>query len=227
MLHLAGVRGFRSGRARLGLGCGRAAPHEETTGYDAAFALGRNSRFLQPSTPGMNEAVNGEELATIRAFCALRGQLAVGKPPLVAMLLNQKRTGERLWNLLHLNHITVAGHPYILGTYRVLAGVPMPGLIKDALTSEAVLHHDEARAGARGGTESERERVGSLHVPGPHRYECIHVGRSRGDTIHGVLDCMLSTSCTSFADISQRSQASRGKQEFMCMHRRLGLPNCD
>lgn len=121
---------------------------EEATGYDAAFALGRNCRFLQPSTRGMNEALNGEELCRIKEFCSLRREEALKSKPLTCLMLNQRRTGERFWNLLHLAHVALNGRPYLFGAQHLLTEVAMPGLLKDAVSSEAVIQNDEARMSA-------------------------------------------------------------------------------
>jgi diketogulonate reductase-like aldo/keto reductase len=104
------------------------AEFENQTAYKREFALGRNCRFLQPNNRQFNIMVNGGEVATMRHFCTLLSDFTVGTE-LLNLLLNEKRSGERFWNLLHMSHVDVAGRRYILGVQTVL-DLPIPAFLK-------------------------------------------------------------------------------------------------
>mmetsp|Transcript_18112 Transcript_18112/g.33694 ORF Transcript_18112/g.33694 Transcript_18112/m.33694 type:complete len:1568 (+) Transcript_18112:70-4773(+) len=100
----------------------------EMTGYDKSFALGRNCRFLQPKCQDMNSALNGFECGRMKDFCVARHQVG---DTILNLLLNERRTGERFWNLLHMTHVEGNGRRYILAVQTIL-DIPMPLLLKKA-----------------------------------------------------------------------------------------------
>eukprot|EP00747_Dinoflagellata_sp_TGD_P074290 gnl/TRDRNA2_/TRDRNA2_158264_c1_seq1.p1 gnl/TRDRNA2_/TRDRNA2_158264_c1~~gnl/TRDRNA2_/TRDRNA2_158264_c1_seq1.p1 ORF type:complete len:1385 (-),score=263.03 gnl/TRDRNA2_/TRDRNA2_158264_c1_seq1:30-3692(-) len=111
---------------------------ERMTGYKWEFALGRNCRFLQPNNRQFNIKLNGDEVAQMRHFCSEPRDHPIGSA-IIVLLLNEKKGGERFWNLLHMTHVDVAGRRYILGVQTVL-DLPMPGFLAraDDLRDEAV-----------------------------------------------------------------------------------------
>lgn len=95
---------------------------ETLTGYKADFALGRSCRFLQPSSPCVNDCVNLSERKKLRIFCS--EQQKVGSST-VSLLLNEHSDGKRFWMLLKLVHVNISGKKYILGLQtRVKAFMP-------------------------------------------------------------------------------------------------------
>eukprot|EP00928_Gymnodinium_smaydae_P085962 TRINITY_DN6971_c0_g1_i2.p1 TRINITY_DN6971_c0_g1~~TRINITY_DN6971_c0_g1_i2.p1 ORF type:complete len:1461 (+),score=315.10 TRINITY_DN6971_c0_g1_i2:205-4587(+) len=100
---------------------------ENMTGYRWDFAMGRNCRFLQPNNRKFNMHLNGDEVARMRHFCTELQDFAVGSN-ILNLLLNEKRTGERFWNLLHMTHVDVMGRRYILGVQTTL-DLPMPSFL--------------------------------------------------------------------------------------------------
>jgi len=97
---------------------------EQMTGYNSSVALGNNCRFLQLSNSELNRALNGEEVQRMRDFCL--GKRA--EKSFVSLLLNEQKTGERFWNLLHMQFVDVMSRPYILGVQTVLE-LPVPKLL--------------------------------------------------------------------------------------------------
>jgi len=97
---------------------------EQMTGYNCSVALGHNCRFLQLRNLELNSALNGEEVQRMRDFCL--GKTA-GRS-LVSLLLNEQKTGERFWNLLHMQFVEVSSRPYILGVQTILE-LPVPKLL--------------------------------------------------------------------------------------------------
>merc|ERR1719506_3344344 len=86
---------------------------EALTGYGSDFALGRSCRFLQPKT-AINDALNLVERERLREFYGQRPTDGRSGRPLVALLLNQKASGERFWNLLFLRHEDLGKRQYLL-----------------------------------------------------------------------------------------------------------------
>eukprot|EP00931_Biecheleriopsis_adriatica_P119711 TRINITY_DN9491_c0_g1_i1.p1 TRINITY_DN9491_c0_g1~~TRINITY_DN9491_c0_g1_i1.p1 ORF type:complete len:611 (-),score=119.08 TRINITY_DN9491_c0_g1_i1:124-1956(-) len=97
---------------------------EQMTGYNSSVALGKNCRFLQLSNSALNKALNGKEVQRMRDFCLGK----TGAKSLVSLLLNERKTGERFWNLLHMQFVDVTSRPYILGVQTVLE-LPVPKLL--------------------------------------------------------------------------------------------------
>eukprot|EP00930_Biecheleria_cincta_P034458 TRINITY_DN23817_c0_g1_i1.p1 TRINITY_DN23817_c0_g1~~TRINITY_DN23817_c0_g1_i1.p1 ORF type:complete len:706 (-),score=106.95 TRINITY_DN23817_c0_g1_i1:449-2566(-) len=85
---------------------------EQLTGYYREWVIGRNCRFLQPKMKEVNTYYNKEECTAMRHFCT--GVKRVGSR-IVTLLLNESATDIPFWNLLLMEHIEVAGRPYILG----------------------------------------------------------------------------------------------------------------
>jgi len=112
---------------------------ENMTGYHKEFALGRNCRFLQPNIPEINKKINGNELGRMKGFCKEFDKKGL---KMVNLLLNERKTGERFWNLLHMQHVVVQGRPYILAVQTIL-DMPMPLLIRDHDTTKSVFTYDK------------------------------------------------------------------------------------
>ena len=85
---------------------------DKLTGYSSDFSCGRSCRFLQPISAVVNDAFNLDERRKMREFCT-----TLQKPgtTIVNLLLNERYTGERFWNLLHMTYVEVEGELYILG----------------------------------------------------------------------------------------------------------------
>eukprot|EP00931_Biecheleriopsis_adriatica_P005054 TRINITY_DN106618_c0_g1_i1.p1 TRINITY_DN106618_c0_g1~~TRINITY_DN106618_c0_g1_i1.p1 ORF type:complete len:1545 (+),score=269.16 TRINITY_DN106618_c0_g1_i1:47-4636(+) len=107
---------------------------EQMTQYKAEFALGRNCRFLQPNVSKLNDLLNGHELRRMREFCRRKG---VTGQSIVNILLNERKNGERFWNLLHMIHVEVKGKPFILGVQTVL-DLPMPSVLQEEIADYAL-----------------------------------------------------------------------------------------
>eukprot|EP00927_Polykrikos_kofoidii_P027458 TRINITY_DN24147_c0_g1_i1.p1 TRINITY_DN24147_c0_g1~~TRINITY_DN24147_c0_g1_i1.p1 ORF type:complete len:1345 (+),score=220.93 TRINITY_DN24147_c0_g1_i1:54-4088(+) len=107
---------------------------ENMTGYKWDFALGRNCRFLQPNQRQFNLRLNGGEIAQMRHFCAYAHDRKVGSS-IITLLLNERKGGERFWNLLHMTHVEVSGHRYILAVQTIL-DLPMPGFLHCNFSAE-------------------------------------------------------------------------------------------
>merc|ERR1719353_2862589 len=88
------------------------AGFDKLTGYMPDFANARNCRFLQPISAIVNDAFNLEERRKMREFCTT---LQAPGTTIVNLLLNERYTGERFWNLLHMTYVEVEGELYILG----------------------------------------------------------------------------------------------------------------
>ena len=88
------------------------AGFDKLTGYSADFSCGRSCRFLQPISAAVNDAFNLEERRKMREFCTT---LQAPGTTIVNLLLNERYTGERFWNLLHMTYVEVDGELYILG----------------------------------------------------------------------------------------------------------------
>jgi len=109
------------------------------TGYGADFCLGRNCRFLQPNLPQFNKRINGAELMLMREFCT---KVHPTGHYMVSLLLNEKKCGERFWNLLYLTHVEVDSRPYILAVQSILC-LPMPSKIITEEATAAWIDHNE------------------------------------------------------------------------------------
>jgi len=108
---------------------------EQITGYDCQYSLGRNCRFLQPTDSWLNQRINGEELERMRSL----SQQRVGTArKLVSLVLNERRDGERFWNLVHLEHVEVGAEPFILGVQARLE-LPMPPVLASSAGCPAFL----------------------------------------------------------------------------------------
>jgi len=103
---------------------------EEMTGFKEDYAVGKNCRFLQPPLEDTNKAVNGEELRRLRHFCDVAGGRHHNEA-IVSLLLNERKTGERFFNLLHMQHLDVDGKRYIMGVQSILQ-VPIPSMLRVA-----------------------------------------------------------------------------------------------
>ena len=88
------------------------AGFDKMTGYSADFSCGRSCRFLQPISAIVNDAFNLEERRKMREFCTT---LQAPGTTILNLLLNERYTGERFWNLLHMTYVEVDGELYILG----------------------------------------------------------------------------------------------------------------
>lgn len=82
----------------------------DLTGYTSDFATGRSCRFLQPTSKALNDAINLEERKVMREFCSF---LLPAGTTIINLLLNQRFTGERFWNLLRMQYVVVDGDCYI------------------------------------------------------------------------------------------------------------------
>ena len=67
---------------------------------------------MQPISAIVNDAFNLEERRKMREFCTT---LQAPGTTIVNLLLNERYTGERFWNLLHMTYVEVEGELYILG----------------------------------------------------------------------------------------------------------------
>ena len=85
---------------------------DKLTGYSSDFSCGRSCRFLQPISAVVNDAFNLDERRKMREFCTT---LQAPGTTIVNLLLNERYTGERFWNLLHMTYVEVEGELYILG----------------------------------------------------------------------------------------------------------------
>lgn len=90
---------------------------EDLTGYTTAFTTGRSCRFLQPTSKILNDAVNLNDRKIMFDFCA---KVKPVGSVIVNLLLNERYTGERFWNLLRMQHVAVDGVGYILGVQTTL-----------------------------------------------------------------------------------------------------------
>lgn len=115
---------------------------EEMTGYRNDVGLGRNCRFLQPTPAMLNHRINGDEISRMRAFCTQEIRPGMERS-IINIILNQRKSGERFWNLLHMQFVEVQGRPYILGVQTIL-NLPMPVVIRSVVDSEAFFLSDEA-----------------------------------------------------------------------------------
>lgn len=114
---------------------------EDMTGYSSNVGLGRNCRFLQPSPAKLNKRINGEELERMKTFCTQEIRVGMQRS-IINLLLNQRKTGERFWNLLHMQYVDLNGRPYILGIQTILK-LPMPVVIRSVEDSDCFLASDE------------------------------------------------------------------------------------
>merc|ERR1719460_3310279 len=111
---------------------------DKLTGYSSEFSCGRSCRFLQPISAVVNDAFNLEERKKMREFCTTL------QPPgttIVNFLLNERYTGERFWNLLHMTYVEVDGELYILGVQTNIEAFMPAGIRKsvDADKEKAVV----------------------------------------------------------------------------------------
>mmetsp|Transcript_33250 Transcript_33250/g.60258 ORF Transcript_33250/g.60258 Transcript_33250/m.60258 type:complete len:760 (+) Transcript_33250:42-2321(+) len=85
---------------------------EQLTGYFREWVIGRNCRFLQPKRKEVNVYYNRTECMLMREFCT--GVKEIGSR-IVTLLLNESASDIPFWNLLLMEHVEVAGQPFILG----------------------------------------------------------------------------------------------------------------
>lgn len=115
---------------------------EEMTGYCSDDGLAKNCRFLQPTPAKLNQRINGEEVTRLRRFCTQ--EIGEGMERcIISVLLNERKTGERFWNLLHMQYVHVNNNPYILAVQTIL-NLPMPLAIRSAEDSESCAASDPA-----------------------------------------------------------------------------------
>lgn len=123
--------------------------YQELTGYDSAFGLGRNWRYLLPAARDLNEVCNAEE--------AERAPAQVGLRPTFALLLLQRSGGERYWTICCTQRGQVGSQDYLLRAMIELHGIPMPSWLVDATRLlDAAAPDEEALA---------RERLESFRAP--------------------------------------------------------------
>lgn len=104
---------------------------EDLTGYTSEFVVGRSCRFLQPTSKIINDGINLGERKAMRAFCT---EIQPNGTTIVNLLLNERQTGERFWNLLRMQYVMADGQQYILGVQCTLEAY-MPKLLSRRLTS--------------------------------------------------------------------------------------------
>jgi hypothetical protein len=106
---------------------------EDLTGYTSSFVVGRSCRFLQPTSKVLNDGVNLNERKMMRAFCV------EPQPPgtmILNLLVNERQTGERFWNLLRMQYVNVDNEEYIFGVQTTLHAF-MPKLLTKRLLGQA------------------------------------------------------------------------------------------
>jgi hypothetical protein len=106
---------------------------EDLTGYTADMVVGRSCRFLQPSSQALNDAINLEERKMMHEFCVSKHQPGL---TIVNLLLNERNTGERFWNLLRMQHVMVDGDCYIFAVQTDLNAF-MPKLLAKRVANPA------------------------------------------------------------------------------------------
>lgn len=104
---------------------------EDLTGYTRDFATGRSCRFLQPTSKLLNDAVNLEERKIMREFCNTVQPLGT---TIINLLMNERFTGERFWNLLRMQYMMVDGDVYIFAVQTNLDAY-MPKIFKKKFKS--------------------------------------------------------------------------------------------
>jgi len=110
---------------------------ENLTEYPSEFCLGRSCRFLQPTVDIINDAVNLNERRRMRDFC---GNAHDAGSTIVCLLLNERRSGIRFWNLLKMVYIKVSKKPYIVAL-QTHVDCYMPGTLRQR-TADPKLNHD-------------------------------------------------------------------------------------
>lgn len=102
---------------------------EDLTGYTSEFVVGRSCRFLQPTSKVLNDGVNLNDRKMMRSFCT---EIQPEGTTILNLLLNERRTGGRFWNLLRMQYVKVDGQEYIFGVQCTLDGY-MPKLLNRRL----------------------------------------------------------------------------------------------
>lgn len=105
---------------------------EDLTGYASEFVTGRSCRFLQPTSKVLNDGVNLNDRKLMRHFC---DELQPDGTTIVNLLLNERKTGERFWNLLRMQYVMVDGIQYIFAVQCTLDGF-MPRLLTRRLLGQ-------------------------------------------------------------------------------------------
>eukprot|EP00747_Dinoflagellata_sp_TGD_P180679 gnl/TRDRNA2_/TRDRNA2_33544_c0_seq1.p1 gnl/TRDRNA2_/TRDRNA2_33544_c0~~gnl/TRDRNA2_/TRDRNA2_33544_c0_seq1.p1 ORF type:complete len:403 (-),score=103.17 gnl/TRDRNA2_/TRDRNA2_33544_c0_seq1:37-1245(-) len=90
---------------------------EDLTGYTTSAVVGRSCRFLQPTSRPLNDGINLGERTIMRDFC---NNLQKRGHTIINLLLNERVTGERFWNLLRMQYVEVEGAKYIFGVQTTL-----------------------------------------------------------------------------------------------------------
>mmetsp|Transcript_132356 Transcript_132356/g.247419 ORF Transcript_132356/g.247419 Transcript_132356/m.247419 type:complete len:613 (-) Transcript_132356:258-2096(-) len=111
----------------------------DLTGYTSEFATGRSCRFLQPTSKVLNDNINMEERKIMREFCSF---VQPAGTTIINLLLNQRFTGERFWNLLRMQYVVVDGDCYIFAVQTNLdAYMPKPLLkaVKSQAKNESIV----------------------------------------------------------------------------------------
>lgn len=106
---------------------------ENLTGFTSSFAAGRSCRFLQPTSKVLNDAVNLEERKIMREFCTA---MQPAGTTIINLLLNERFTGERFWNLLRMQYVEVDGDTYIFAVQTNLDAF-MPKVLQKRLKNKA------------------------------------------------------------------------------------------
>lgn len=99
---------------------------EDLTGYPSKFVTGRSCRFLQPTSKVLNDGINLNDRKLMRHFST---EIQPVGSMIVNLLLNERQTGERFWNLLRMQYVSVDGKEYIFAVQTTLEAF-MPKLLK-------------------------------------------------------------------------------------------------
>lgn len=138
---------------------------QNMTGYPSSVASGRNCRFLQPISKTINDAFNLDERKVMREFCTTLKPVGA---TLVNLLLNERNSGERYWNLLRMQYLEVDGQLFILAVQSVLHCFMPKSLArrsKDDSKNKRICEQLESYISALGGIRAEIKEKASASVP--------------------------------------------------------------